>query len=128
MNLTTFRVWCYACEKEVFPEQRLTAHLPGSSPRFSEQVRRCRRIRLIGDMLGVGQCDPSSVQHRLVGPGWRRLLVTIPRWPGELMSVQTRQALAMHQGPSGAMRGLGTGPAAGSSQAVGVLCVNVGLG
>lgn len=38
MNLTTFRVWCYACEKEVFPEPRLAAHLPGSSHKFSEQV------------------------------------------------------------------------------------------
>lgn len=39
VNLTTFRVWCYACEKEVFLEQRLAAHLPASSPKFSEQVR-----------------------------------------------------------------------------------------
>uniref|UniRef100_A0A8C9G5A2 Ubiquitin carboxyl-terminal hydrolase n=1 Tax=Pavo cristatus TaxID=9049 RepID=A0A8C9G5A2_PAVCR len=28
VNLTTFRVWCYACEKEVFLDQRLAA-LPG---------------------------------------------------------------------------------------------------
>lgn len=39
VNLTTFRVWCYACEKEVFPEQRLAARLPGPCPKFSEQVR-----------------------------------------------------------------------------------------
>lgn len=38
VNLTTFRVWCYACEKEVFPEPRLTPHLPGSAHKFSEQV------------------------------------------------------------------------------------------
>lgn len=37
VNLTTFRVWCYACEREVFLEQRLAAHLPGSPPKFSEQ-------------------------------------------------------------------------------------------
>lgn len=37
MNLTTFRVWCYACEKEVFLEQRLAAHPPGPTPKFSEQ-------------------------------------------------------------------------------------------
>ncbi|KAF5928144.1 hypothetical protein HPG69_011107 [Diceros bicornis minor] len=37
VNLTTFRVWCYACEKEVFLEQRRAAHPPGPSPRFSEQ-------------------------------------------------------------------------------------------
>lgn len=37
VNLTTFRVWCYACEKEVFPEPRLTPHLPGSAHKFSEQ-------------------------------------------------------------------------------------------
>ncbi|ELK07273.1 Ubiquitin carboxyl-terminal hydrolase 20 [Pteropus alecto] len=37
VNLTTFRVWCYACEKEVFPEPRLAAHLPGSSHKFFEQ-------------------------------------------------------------------------------------------
>ncbi|XP_036185264.1 ubiquitin carboxyl-terminal hydrolase 20 isoform X2 [Myotis myotis] len=37
VNLTTFRVWCYACEKEVFPEQRLAAPLPAASPRLFEQ-------------------------------------------------------------------------------------------
>ncbi|KAK2120446.1 Ubiquitin carboxyl-terminal hydrolase 20 [Saguinus oedipus] len=37
VNLTTFRLWCYACEKEVFLEQRLAAPLPGSSSTFSEQ-------------------------------------------------------------------------------------------
>ncbi|KAB1280429.1 Ubiquitin carboxyl-terminal hydrolase 20 [Camelus dromedarius] len=37
VNLTTFRVWCYACEKEVFLEQRLAAHPPGPPPKFSEQ-------------------------------------------------------------------------------------------
>ncbi|XP_044120629.1 ubiquitin carboxyl-terminal hydrolase 20 isoform X1 [Neovison vison] len=37
VNLTTFRVWCYACEKEVFLEQRPAAQLAGPSPRFSEQ-------------------------------------------------------------------------------------------
>ena len=38
VNLTTFRVWCYACEREVFLEQRLAVHLPSSSARLSEQV------------------------------------------------------------------------------------------
>ncbi|ELK37392.1 Ubiquitin carboxyl-terminal hydrolase 20 [Myotis davidii] len=37
VNLTTFRVWCYACEKEVFPEQRLAAPPPATSPRLFEQ-------------------------------------------------------------------------------------------
>ncbi|XP_040818732.1 ubiquitin carboxyl-terminal hydrolase 20 isoform X2 [Ochotona curzoniae] len=39
VNLTTLRVWCYACEKEVFLEQRLAAHplAPASSAKFSEQ-------------------------------------------------------------------------------------------
>ncbi|KAF4016756.1 hypothetical protein G4228_008187 [Cervus hanglu yarkandensis] len=37
VNLTTFRVWCYACEKEVFLEPRLAAHPPGPAPKFSEQ-------------------------------------------------------------------------------------------
>ncbi|XP_045429570.1 ubiquitin carboxyl-terminal hydrolase 20 isoform X2 [Pipistrellus kuhlii] len=37
VNLTTFRVWCYACEKEVFPEQRLAAPLPAAPPRLFEQ-------------------------------------------------------------------------------------------
>ncbi|XP_074067024.1 ubiquitin carboxyl-terminal hydrolase 20 [Macrotis lagotis] len=36
VNLTTFRVWCYACEKEVFLDQRLTAPPPPPS-KFSEQ-------------------------------------------------------------------------------------------
>ncbi|KAB0407118.1 hypothetical protein E2I00_004274 [Balaenoptera physalus] len=39
VNLTTFRVWCYACEKEVFLEPRLAAQPPGPSPKFSEQAR-----------------------------------------------------------------------------------------
>ncbi|XP_027679228.1 ubiquitin carboxyl-terminal hydrolase 20 isoform X1 [Chelonia mydas] len=37
VNLTTFRVWCYACEKEVFLDQRLAAHAPSLSSKFSEQ-------------------------------------------------------------------------------------------
>ncbi|GAB1286204.1 Ubiquitin carboxyl-terminal hydrolase 20 [Apodemus speciosus] len=37
VNLTTFRVWCYACEREVFLEQRLAVHLPSSSAKLSEQ-------------------------------------------------------------------------------------------
>ncbi|XP_043838502.1 ubiquitin carboxyl-terminal hydrolase 20 isoform X2 [Dromiciops gliroides] len=37
VNLTTFRVWCYACEKEVFLDQRLAAHPPSPPSRFSEQ-------------------------------------------------------------------------------------------
>ncbi|KAM6184064.1 ubiquitin carboxyl-terminal hydrolase 20 isoform 3-T3 [Erethizon dorsatum] len=36
VNLTTFRVWCYACEREVFLDQRLAA--PPSTPlKFPEQ-------------------------------------------------------------------------------------------
>uniref|UniRef100_A0A4W3JBD2 Ubiquitin carboxyl-terminal hydrolase n=1 Tax=Callorhinchus milii TaxID=7868 RepID=A0A4W3JBD2_CALMI len=31
VNLTTFRVWCYACEKEVFLEQRPDSTLPPAS-------------------------------------------------------------------------------------------------
>lgn len=38
VNLTTFRVWCYACEREVFLEQRLAVHLSSSSAKLSEQV------------------------------------------------------------------------------------------
>lgn len=38
VNLTTFRVWCYACEREVFLEQRLTVHLSSSTAKLSEQV------------------------------------------------------------------------------------------
>uniref|UniRef100_A0A8C3UKD8 Ubiquitin carboxyl-terminal hydrolase n=1 Tax=Catharus ustulatus TaxID=91951 RepID=A0A8C3UKD8_CATUS len=38
VNLTTFRVWCYACEKEVFLEQRLAAHPPSPPIKFPEQV------------------------------------------------------------------------------------------
>ncbi|XP_052581609.1 ubiquitin carboxyl-terminal hydrolase 20 isoform X1 [Peromyscus californicus insignis] len=37
VNLTTFRVWCYACEREVFLEQRLAVHLPSSSAKLTEQ-------------------------------------------------------------------------------------------
>ncbi|KAL2298054.1 hypothetical protein Nmel_017015 [Mimus melanotis] len=36
VNLTTFRVWCYACEKEVFLEQRLAAHPPSPPVKFPE--------------------------------------------------------------------------------------------
>ncbi|KAI1232119.1 hypothetical protein IHE44_0007176 [Lamprotornis superbus] len=36
VNLTTFRVWCYACEKEVFLEQRLAAHPPSPPIKFPE--------------------------------------------------------------------------------------------
>ena len=60
MNLTTFRVWCYACEKEVFLKQRLAAPLAGPSPKFSEQVRGCRGVSAVGsDVLGAGPCDPG---------------------------------------------------------------------
>ncbi|XP_048469770.1 ubiquitin carboxyl-terminal hydrolase 20 isoform X4 [Rhincodon typus] len=37
VNLTTFRVWCYACEKEVFLEQRSIAPSPALSSRSTEQ-------------------------------------------------------------------------------------------
>uniref|UniRef100_A0A8C2UD54 Ubiquitin carboxyl-terminal hydrolase n=1 Tax=Coturnix japonica TaxID=93934 RepID=A0A8C2UD54_COTJA len=38
VNLTTFRVWCYACEKEVFLDQRLAAHTQSPSVKLSEAV------------------------------------------------------------------------------------------
>lgn len=41
VNLTTFRVWCYACEKEVFLEQRLAAHPPSPPVKFPEPVGLC---------------------------------------------------------------------------------------
>lgn len=68
MNLTTFRVWCYACEKEVFLEQRPAAQLAGPSPRFSEQVRgvpwsQCRRVVTYA-------CDPGVGGAGMVVPGW----------------------------------------------------------
>lgn len=37
VNLTTFRVWCYACEREVFLEQRL-AQPPSPPSKFPEPV------------------------------------------------------------------------------------------
>ncbi|KAJ6652281.1 hypothetical protein lerEdw1_012767 [Lerista edwardsae] len=37
VNLTTFRVWCYACEKEVFLDQRLATHTPAPSTKFADQ-------------------------------------------------------------------------------------------
>lgn len=55
MNLTTFRVWCYACEKEVFLEQRLAAPPPSSSPKLSEQVRGCSGVTLFGGDTGEGR-------------------------------------------------------------------------
>ncbi|XP_043914565.1 ubiquitin carboxyl-terminal hydrolase 20 isoform X2 [Protopterus annectens] len=42
VNLTTFRVWCYACEKEVFLEQRQSAHPPSpqcKSPEWGPAVQ-----------------------------------------------------------------------------------------
>lgn len=42
MNLTTFRVWCYACEKEVFLDQRLAVHTQSPSVKFSETVGVCQ--------------------------------------------------------------------------------------
>ncbi|KAH0615409.1 hypothetical protein JD844_004609 [Phrynosoma platyrhinos] len=37
VNLTTFRVWCYACEKEVFLDQRLASQTPAPPSKFVEQ-------------------------------------------------------------------------------------------
>ncbi|XP_060613533.2 ubiquitin carboxyl-terminal hydrolase 20 isoform X2 [Anolis sagrei] len=37
VNLTTFRVWCYACEKEVFLDQRLASPSPGPPSKCGEQ-------------------------------------------------------------------------------------------
>nr|XP_009688279.1 PREDICTED: ubiquitin carboxyl-terminal hydrolase 20 isoform X1 [Struthio camelus australis]XP_009688280.1 PREDICTED: ubiquitin carboxyl-terminal hydrolase 20 isoform X1 [Struthio camelus australis]XP_009688281.1 PREDICTED: ubiquitin carboxyl-terminal hydrolase 20 isoform X1 [Struthio camelus australis] len=36
VNLTTFRVWCYACEKEVFLDQRLATHTQSPPVKFTE--------------------------------------------------------------------------------------------
>uniref|UniRef100_A0A8B9PHM4 Ubiquitin carboxyl-terminal hydrolase 20 n=1 Tax=Apteryx owenii TaxID=8824 RepID=A0A8B9PHM4_APTOW len=38
VNLTTFRVWCYACEKEVFLDQRLATHTQSPPVKFTEPV------------------------------------------------------------------------------------------
>lgn len=67
MNLDTFRVWCYACEKEVFLEQRLAAHPAGPSPRFSEQVRGCSGVSAGGGDMCRGQ---GPVTQASVGPRW----------------------------------------------------------
>ncbi|KAG8141981.1 hypothetical protein E2320_006625 [Naja naja] len=37
VNLTTFRVWCYACEKEVFLDQNLASHPTNLPSKFMEQ-------------------------------------------------------------------------------------------
>ncbi|KAM3851167.1 LOW QUALITY PROTEIN: ubiquitin carboxyl-terminal hydrolase 20-like [Vipera latastei] len=37
VNLTTFRVWCYACEKEVFLDQNLASHPANLPSIFMEQ-------------------------------------------------------------------------------------------
>ncbi|XP_030063707.1 ubiquitin carboxyl-terminal hydrolase 20 isoform X1 [Microcaecilia unicolor] len=37
VNLTTFRLWCYSCEKEVFLEPRHWSHAVMQSPRLLEQ-------------------------------------------------------------------------------------------
>ncbi|XP_013921963.1 PREDICTED: ubiquitin carboxyl-terminal hydrolase 20 [Thamnophis sirtalis] len=37
VNLTTFRVWCYACEKEVFLDQNLASHPTNPPSKFMEQ-------------------------------------------------------------------------------------------
>lgn len=45
VNLTTLRVWCYACGKEVFLERKLGPHSPYAnskplpSPQKADQVR-----------------------------------------------------------------------------------------
>lgn len=63
VNLTTFRVWCYACEREVFLEQRLAVHLPSSSARLSEQVYSAQAAC----WPQMGQCDPrQGVQRKYV--------------------------------------------------------------
>lgn len=59
VNLTTLRVWCYACEREVFLEQRLAVHLPSSSARLSEQVH-SEELRLLVDKCSDGSYDPSQ--------------------------------------------------------------------
>ncbi|KAL7980871.1 hypothetical protein Chor_002025 [Crotalus horridus] len=37
VNLTTFRVWCYTCEKEVFLDQHLASHPANLPSKFMEQ-------------------------------------------------------------------------------------------
>uniref|UniRef100_A0A2I3GT75 Ubiquitin carboxyl-terminal hydrolase n=1 Tax=Nomascus leucogenys TaxID=61853 RepID=A0A2I3GT75_NOMLE len=66
VNLTTFRLWCYACEKEVFLEQRLAAPLPGSSSKFSEQVT-CvvGSVWLLATLCSM---TSESMEHGSVGP------------------------------------------------------------
>uniref|UniRef100_A0A8C0B9M1 Ubiquitin carboxyl-terminal hydrolase n=1 Tax=Buteo japonicus TaxID=224669 RepID=A0A8C0B9M1_9AVES len=44
VNLTTFRVWCYACEKEVFLDQRLATHAQSPPVKFTEPVGLCHNV------------------------------------------------------------------------------------
>lgn len=60
VNLTTFRVWCYACEKEVFLEPRLAAHPPGPAPKFAEQVRGRRGQSVAKQGQGQGSGSPTA--------------------------------------------------------------------
>ncbi|KAF4793117.1 Ubiquitin carboxyl-terminal hydrolase 33 [Turdus rufiventris] len=39
VNLTTLRVWCYACSKEVFLDRKLGSHSPLPSTRLSHQAQ-----------------------------------------------------------------------------------------
>lgn len=83
VNLTTFRVWCYACEREVFLEQRLAVHLPSSAAELSEQVYSTELRLLVSHSVQMGQCDPrqgvqrkyvarSSCQQAITELGWVR--------------------------------------------------------
>lgn len=46
VNLTTFRVWCYACEKEVFLDQRLATHTQSPPVKFTDPVGLSQRGRV----------------------------------------------------------------------------------
>lgn len=46
MNLTTFRVWCYACEKEVFLDQRLATHTQSPPVKFTDPVGLSQHARV----------------------------------------------------------------------------------
>ncbi|XP_069835568.1 ubiquitin carboxyl-terminal hydrolase 33 [Dendropsophus ebraccatus] len=42
VNLTTLRVWCYTCSKEVFLDRKLSAQSPGAKPQDNNLVQESR--------------------------------------------------------------------------------------
>lgn len=70
VNLTTLRVWCYACEREVFLEQRLAVHLPSSSARLSEQVYRAELRLLVGNSVQMGHVTRAK-ELKVTGSPWQ---------------------------------------------------------